>query len=179
MIRSIQKNHFLEDYNALRQSKSLPGRSLLKSLQPFMDSTGLMRVGGRLQNSYLEYEAKHPILLPKQHPVTQSIIMHYHVQFLHAGPQCLLANIRQRYWPIGGIKAVSSVVNKCIRCFRARPNTLQQVMAPLPADRLTPSPTFYVTGIGFCGPFFSKSEVRNRAATKCNIAIFICKKHAI
>ncbi|XP_044315223.1 uncharacterized protein LOC123037630 [Drosophila rhopaloa] len=55
-----------------------------------------------------------------------------------------------------------------------RPKLLDQVMAPLPAERVQPSPTFYVTGIDFCGPFYTKSEIRNRAAEKCYVSIFIC-----
>ncbi|XP_064554389.1 uncharacterized protein LOC135439585 [Drosophila montana] len=47
-------------------------------------------------------------------------------------------------------------------------------MAPLPAERVQPSPTFPVTGIDFCGPFYVKSEVRNRSPTKCYISICIC-----
>ncbi|XP_070066030.1 uncharacterized protein [Drosophila virilis] len=47
-------------------------------------------------------------------------------------------------------------------------------MAPLPAERVQPSPTFHVNGIIFCGPFYVKSEVSNRSPTKCYISIFIC-----
>ncbi|XP_041449947.1 uncharacterized protein LOC111078344 [Drosophila obscura] len=86
----------------------------------------------------------------------------------------LQPTLRQRYWPIGGLKAVSNIINRCVRCFRMRPKLLEQVMAPLPAERVQPSPTFHVTGIDFCGPFYVKSEVSNRSPTKCYISIFIC-----
>ena len=39
----------------------------LAALNPFIDDNGVMRVGGRLQNSHLSFEEKHPIILPKSH----------------------------------------------------------------------------------------------------------------
>jgi len=57
-------------------------------------------VGGRLQNANLDYDTRHPILLPKDHPVTKAIIVYYHENYLHGGSQALLAALRQRYWPI-------------------------------------------------------------------------------
>ncbi|XP_064553360.1 uncharacterized protein LOC135438811 isoform X1 [Drosophila montana] len=158
LIKNIQLTHFAEEYKALSLKRPLPTRSKLRSLCPLLDAEGLLRIGGRLQNSNLEYEAKHPLLLPKRHPVTAAMITYYHLEFLHAGPQFLLATLRQRYWPIGGLKAVSNIINRCVRCFRMRPKLLEQVMAPLPAERVQPSPTFHVTGIDFCGPFYVKSE---------------------
>ena len=47
-------------------------------------------------------------------------------------------------------------------------------MAPLPAEHVQPSPTFHVTGVDFCGPFYYKAEVRNRPAVKCYICVFVC-----
>ncbi|XP_070067104.1 uncharacterized protein [Drosophila virilis] len=47
-------------------------------------------------------------------------------------------------------------------------------MTDLPADRLDTSYPFMVTGVDYCGPFFYKSEVRNRPPVKCYIRLFIC-----
>jgi hypothetical protein len=37
----------------------------LKNLSPFLDDKGLMRVGGRIHNDLVPYNAAHPIILPK------------------------------------------------------------------------------------------------------------------
>ncbi|XP_043064800.1 uncharacterized protein LOC122320698 [Drosophila ficusphila] len=174
LIKGIQRVFFAEDYKALRKNKQVASNSKLSSLHPILDDSGLIRVGGRLQNSLLDYDARHPILLPKDYPVTQAIVAHFHHKFLHAGPQSLLAALRQRFWPIGGRKTVAAIVNKCIRCFRLKPRMMEHIMAPLPASRVQPSRPFTTTGIDFCGPFFSKSEVRNRPPAKCYVAVFIC-----
>jgi len=105
-----------------------------------MDAEGLLRVGGRVQNSNLGYEARYSILLPKHHPVTDAIITQYQTTFLYSGPQFLLATIRQRYKPIGGLNAFSSIINKYIRCFQMRPQHLGQLMSPLPAEHVQSSP---------------------------------------
>ncbi len=40
----------------------------IKNLGIFKDEQGIIRVGGRLQNSLLPYDVKHPVLIPRQHP---------------------------------------------------------------------------------------------------------------
>ncbi|XP_053949467.1 uncharacterized protein LOC128857749 [Anastrepha ludens] len=162
------------ELKALRFDKKLNSSSKLHSLNPFIDSFGLLRVGGRLQNSLLDFEAKHPPLLPKHHPVTNAIIDHFHRKYLHAGPQSVLASIRQQYWPIGGRKTVASVISKCIRCFRLKPIIYEHIMGSLPADRVQANRTFFTTGIDYCGPFYYKSEVRSRPPIKCYICVFVC-----
>lgn len=58
--------------------------------------------------------------------------------------------------------------------FCAKPKLAEHMMADLANDRVNTSFTFMVTGVDFCGPFFYKSEVRNRQPVKCYICIFIC-----
>lgn len=174
LIRNIQLVHFASEYKLLKSNKNISSSSKLYSLAPVIDSFGLIRVGGRLQNSYLDYDAQHPIILPKGHPFVVSLVLHFHEKLLHAGPQCLLASIRQQYWPIGGRKQVSSIISKCVRCFRIKPKIKQHVMGALPMDRVRPNKAFHTTGIDFCGPFYYKSNVRNRPPVKCYVSIFVC-----
>ncbi|XP_052854682.1 uncharacterized protein LOC128263648 [Drosophila gunungcola] len=82
--------------------------------------------------------------------------------------------LRQRYWPLGGRKFVASVINKCVRCFRMKPVAWEHVMGSLPAGRVQPNPAFHTTGVDYCGPFYHKSEARNKAPHKCYIAVFVC-----
>ncbi|GFY07772.1 integrase catalytic domain-containing protein [Trichonephila clavipes] len=50
------------------------------------DEHGLVRVGGRLQNSQLPFNSKHPIILPSQHSISELLIKEQHIAHLHAGP---------------------------------------------------------------------------------------------
>ena len=47
-------------------------------------------------------------------------------------------------------------------------------MAKLPIERLQPSPSFYVTGIDYFGPYTIKGEVQKRVRAKCFGVIFTC-----
>ncbi|XP_043063802.1 uncharacterized protein LOC122319967 [Drosophila ficusphila] len=174
LLRSIQQIHLAKEYGVLSQSKPCPQKSKLILLRPILGTDRLLCVGGRLQNANLDYDMKHPILLPKDHPVTKAIIVYFHKKYMHAGSQALLATLRQRYWPIGGRKFVASVINKCVRCFRMRPVTWEHVMGNLPANRVQPNPAFHTTGVDYCGPFYHKAESRNKAPHKCYIAVFVC-----
>jgi len=47
-------------------------------------------------------------------------------------------------------------------------------MGDLPEDRVIASYSFKVTGLDFCGPFYYKNPVWNKAPIKRYICIFIC-----
>ena len=53
---------------------SEPFGSIYK-LRPWLDQSGILRVGGRLENAQIDYEAKHQTLLPYNHHVSRLIIM--------------------------------------------------------------------------------------------------------
>lgn len=48
-----------------------------------MDSNLILRVGGRIQNSDLNYETKHQILLRKQNPLAYLLFKDAHLKKLH------------------------------------------------------------------------------------------------
>ncbi|XP_065361855.1 uncharacterized protein LOC135955432 [Calliphora vicina] len=174
LIRMVQRCNFTVECECLCQGKPIPSSSSLISLNPFMDNFGLLRVGGRLKNSALDFNAQHPIIIPRQHPLTDSIITYFHEKNLHAGPQSLLATIRLQYWPLGGRKVVTRIVNKCVRCLHFRHRVIEHIMGNLPHDRVQAHRAFLVTGVDYCGPLYYRAEIRSRAKIKCYISLFIC-----
>ena len=42
------------------------GKCRITQLDQFIDESNVIRVGGRLQNSYISDDCKHPILLPRK-----------------------------------------------------------------------------------------------------------------
>ena len=52
--------------------------SLGSLYNPFLDGAGILRVGGRLQNSSSDYQSKHQLLLPSNHHVTKLLITDVH-----------------------------------------------------------------------------------------------------
>lgn len=166
---------FSVEINRLSQGKPVDSKSKLLSLDPFIDEDGVLRVGGRLRNSLLEYDQKHPIILPKAHPFSQLIIRHEHRKNLHAGAQVILALIRQRFWIISGKQAVRSELRKCVICFKVNPVHHFNKMGDLPRSRVTPSRTFSHVGIDFAGPYLVKDgRLRNRKLVKTYFCVFVC-----
>ncbi|XP_044312743.1 uncharacterized protein LOC123037186 [Drosophila rhopaloa] len=174
LLRLVQRVHFWDDIRSLQNGKEISSSSVLATSSPFLDKFGLLRVDGRLKNSPLDFDSRHPIILPRSHPVTLAIIVDFHERNLHTGPRALLAMIRSQYWPIGGRKTVTKALHKCIRCFRSKPRLLEHIMADLPEQRVNGCQVFGVTGVDFCGPFHYKPEVRNKAPVKCYVSVFIC-----
>ena len=95
-IKLIQAQSYKSEIAALQQKQPLPSKSPLLSLRPFLDSVGLLRVGGRLQNAPIPFDAKHQMLLPRQHHFVKSYIRYVHLRLLHASSQTVMAEIRQR-----------------------------------------------------------------------------------
>jgi hypothetical protein len=168
---------FLRTFIELNQIK-IPRKvigSKLISLSPFIDDTGLLRVGGRLKNAPLKYDQKHPLLLPKNHSVTNLLIESIHKQQLHGGCQTTIAALRRQYWILSCRNAVRKIIFQCIKCFRANPKSYPQLMGDLPAPRVTPSRPFTVTGIDYAGPIVIKNGYgRTTRTVKSYIAIFVC-----
>ena len=72
-------------------------------LNPFLDSDGLIRVGGRLKKSSLEWPFVHPILLPRKGSITKLIVKWCHEKAAHRGRNITLNEVRSSgYWVLQG-----------------------------------------------------------------------------
>ncbi|XP_003376923.1 Pao retrotransposon peptidase family protein [Trichinella spiralis] len=99
----------------------------LKEFEPFLDEDGLLRTGGRLRQSTLPPESKHPILLPSHHPVVELLIRNQHIRQLHASVNQTLVAIRTRFWIIKAINTVKKVIRPCPICRRINAEPYQPV----------------------------------------------------
>lgn len=175
IVKLIQVECFRSEIDILNRGNNLPKNSKLLSLDPFLDENGLIRVGGRIGNSELAYQAKHPFIIPSKHHFTTLLIRDTHLKDLHAGPQTVLSNIRTRFWPLSGRRCVRDVLRKCVICYRVKPRDIVQKMGNLPRSRVTPSLPFMICGVDYAGPYTIKdSKLRNKKLIKAYICIFIC-----
>ena len=74
----------------LRSENQVPAENSLRArqsdihrLNAFVDQRGLLRVGGRLSQMSMDYEEKHPIILPKYHHVSTLLVRHFHHRTHH------------------------------------------------------------------------------------------------
>lgn len=165
IIKEAQQLYFRQEIIDLRHDKPLKVSSSLRKLCPFLDENGILRVGGRLQESSMDYSEKHPIILPKESHISKMIIDFYHEKAAHQGRGFTLAKLRASgFWIIGAHSMIASTIHHCVICRKHRGKVEQQQMAPLPSDRTEASPPFSYVGIDCFGPFTTKD---GRKETKC------------
>ena len=163
IIRLCQGRYFEKDINALRNGKSISKQRNIYKLDPFLEKKGILRVGGRIRKSILEYKLKHPVLLPREGHIASVIMTYYHEKVAHAGRGITINElISQGYWIINCTSAVKSMISRCVDCRRFRGNVCQQKMGDLPLDRLTQEPPFTYWGIEMFGPFLIKDGRKQR-----------------
>lgn len=177
LIKIAQDHLFAAESRCLSKGQPIQFDSCLKTLNPFLDNGGIIRVGGRLRNSYHEFNEKHPIILPRKHPLTRLLIEHAHRSELHAGAQATLAKIRTKYWSLEGRSSVRHVIGSCVTCAKAKP-----IMWPTNNGRSAngacqrqPARPFINVGVDYCGPFTIRNGPTRRASkSKIYVAIFVC-----
>lgn len=177
-ILQTQREHYNDEIQCLSKNAPEPidHKSKLLSLSPFIDGNGLLRVKGRLENSTLSYDEKHPIILPPNAHFTNLIIDRFHLRSMHGGAQLMTSLLRQMYWIVNGRNAIRHRINKCIICYRQKAETTQQLMGSLPSARVRRCVRpFLHTGVDYCGPFeLRASKGRGIKAYKGYIAVFVC-----
>jgi hypothetical protein len=108
------------------------------SLGLYKDKNGKWRCGGRLSNANIELSAKHPVLLPNDHPFSILVVEECHREVKHNGVRETLCQLRTRYWIIRGRQFVKKVIAKCTTCKRYEGGTYQIPPQPaLPDFRVT------------------------------------------
>lgn len=133
IITAIQREAYPLEIQRLQEHKPLPKGSPLIRLNPYLDKSGLLRVGGRLNRSDLPEEMKNPVLLPKKSYVSKLLVSHHHEEVKHRGRLITEAAIRSEgYWITGAKRLVSSVINQCVTCKRLRGKVQEQIMGNLP-----------------------------------------------
>ncbi|XP_071642941.1 uncharacterized protein [Temnothorax longispinosus] len=175
LCKAVQRRSFHLEYKALSKDEPLGKSSQLNSLMPFISSDGLIRVGGRIQNSDLIYDARHPIVLPRSHELTKRIIEREHIHNAHAGIQATMAAVRQRFWPLSLRSSARKIIQGGVTCFKAKPVLSEVVMGSLPAGRVTVSRPFHHSGVDYAGPLMLRGgKRRNARLGKAYVSIFVC-----
>ncbi|XP_075162846.1 uncharacterized protein LOC142235479 [Haematobia irritans] len=83
IVRIAQHSNFKEDILQLEKNRELKGSSQIKRLSPFLDEHSVLRVGGRLEESTLSFNAKHPMLLSFNDPISRLIFESLHKENNH------------------------------------------------------------------------------------------------
>ena len=173
-ISLSQSQCFGSELSSLGSKRMLPSKSALLALHPFIDSQGILRAGGRGQESKLAYSMMHPVILDGKHHLAKLIIRTEHQRLLHAGPALLASSLNRRYHITGGRRVVRSITRACIVCRRRSQKPKPQLMGQLPFERVTPDIVFENVGVDYAGPVYIKyGHVRKLTVVKSYICVFV------
>ncbi|XP_062710697.1 uncharacterized protein LOC134288826 [Aedes albopictus] len=147
--------------------------SSIFQLMPMLDNRGLLRERGRIGSGEgVEFNVRHPIILPRKHRVTELLVLDFHQRCQHGNSETVVNEIRQLY----NIPRLRSVVKKvsrdCALCKIRRARPAIPPMAPLlPARLAHHERAFTYTGVDYFGPLIVKL---GRSNVKRWIALFTC-----
>ena len=167
-----QHQAYSHEIRLLASGRSLSATCPLSCLDPFLDQ-GVLRVGGRLRNSHLDMQVKHPAILPPEQSITKLILRQCHENG-HVGVEWALSRLRERFWIVKARVALKKICRECVQCKKLFGTPMVQKMADLPANRCTPSDrAFSSVGVDLFGPFLVK---QGRSVIKRYGCIFTCMR---
>ena len=174
LVKLSQEDNFSTEIALVQGKHSLPNNNRLLSLRPFLDSDGVLRVGGRESNSKLSYMRMHPIILHGKHRLSKLIIFSEHLRMLHAGPTLVSSSLTRRFHIICLRKTVRSITRRCVTCRRQTTRPQPQLLGQLPLERVTPGTVFERVGVDYVGPFHIKyGMVREPTIVKAYMCFFV------
>ena len=175
LVRVAQYEEFTTEFKALQAKKPIPQMSKLLALNPVLDESEIIRSQSRLQYAAsVAWETATPIILPKQHHITELIIRDVHEQSHHTGVNHTLNILSKKYWIISSREVIKSVIQKCIVCKKRKAKTGQQIMSPLPQYRTGKSmKAFNLSSVDYAGPFLTK-QGRGKSRAKRYLCLFTC-----
>ena len=98
LLKASQSQDFEEALAVLTSTKkTLPRASNLNHLFPLVDDDGIIRAGGRIKNSTVTWDQKHPVILRGKHPLTKLMIRSEHTRLLHAGPTLTFTSLSRKF----------------------------------------------------------------------------------
>ena len=172
-----QARSFGEELSRLSAATPQPVKqeSKLKAVNPFLSSTGLMLVGGRLGKANVSPMQANPVILSASDWLTHLIFRYHHEALCHCGPTLLMAHTATFLYVVAARKLAKDVCKDCMVCKRRAPKAMKQMMGQLPAHRVNPALCFQNTGLDYAGPISMKrGNPRKPSIIKGYLAIFIC-----
>ena len=135
----------------------------------------IIRCIGRLKNAPLSYDARFPILLPKNNAFSDLIIKHCHQNVLHNGMKETVNELRNRFWITKARNDIKKIIHKCFICKRFEGKPYKYPEAPdLPKFRLTKDFPFTYTGLDYAGPVYVKNIYGSNEMFKAWIFLYTC-----
>ena len=183
LIQSVQHQCFAKEIEFLKDPRDKPVPDLVRNYNLFLDQYGTVRSDCRVgKNLHFDFEILNPILLPKQHKLTELIIVDSHVRVKHLGIQSTLNKVR-----IAGFRlikpylSVRSAISPCLICKRFNNLSFKYPhMTNLPAHRVNMVRPYLHVGVDYTGHIMIKDQVKlNKKVIKFERKVYILILHVL
>ncbi|XP_055614976.1 uncharacterized protein LOC129761285 [Toxorhynchites rutilus septentrionalis] len=135
--------------------------------------SGVLRVGSRAADAtVLAYDTKFPIILPRNHRITDLLLDFYHRKYGHANDETIVNEVRQKFH-VSQLRVKVRLTRKlCMWCRVYKTMAAAPKMGPLPAIWLkTCVRPFTYVGVDIFGPYLVKV---GRSVAKRWVCLFTC-----
>ena len=134
----------------------------------------LIRSKGRIQNSNVSFNAKHPVLMSSKCHLTKLIIIKAHKYTLHGGVQETLNTVREQIWIPKGRQTIKKIISACVLCKKVegRP-CIYPGPPPLPSIRVSLNKPFENVGVDYTGAIIL-TKTSDNLPLKVYICLFTC-----
>lgn len=122
-FRMAQTDVFSNECKLLKQKRNIDPKSSIYKLLPYLDENNILRMSGRADAaSILTLDTRKPIILPRNHAITD-LIFDDHREMRHQNQDAVVCAMRKRFW-IPQLKSlVKKRKNECGLC---KKNTCRQ-----------------------------------------------------
>ncbi|XP_043067241.1 uncharacterized protein [Drosophila bipectinata] len=173
LIRQAQLESFPDEMRSAERGKDVANSSEIRSLAPYVDKYGVLRVYGRVDAALsMPYSARRPVILSHRHSLTEMVVRHYHAQMKLQNVDATIAQIRTRFWVTKIRRVLKEIISSYNVCKLQRTRPIPPIMGPLPEDRFEAGGwPFKYTGLDYFGPLLV-TVARHRE--KRWVALFTC-----
>lgn len=182
-IKFEQQAAYKKEIECIKTGDTLPPKSTIAALRPFLDVNGLLRVGGRIDKANTAYSRRHQYVIPPKSRLSYLLLANAHKQTLHGGAQTMMQFIRITFWIPKLRLEAKQYIRTCRPCVRLAQTSASQIMAELPEVRLRPSPPFQHVGVDMAGPYSIRPLEKLNNTTRARralptmkgwVAVFVC-----
>lgn len=89
-VKNAQREVFEAEFNRLSKGKPIGSKSEILSLNPYLDTEGILRVGELLQNAAISTAENQSIILSHQNKLSEIKISYFHRKTLRVSAQLTL-----------------------------------------------------------------------------------------
>ncbi|KAK0137256.1 hypothetical protein N1851_026551 [Merluccius polli] len=121
IIKSSQCKAYSEELKCVEANSDLPKASPRCKLCPFIDSEGLLHIGGHINQSQLEMNEANPLILSGKHHSATLLVDHHHAFVKRQGRHFIEGAMRgSGLWKAGARWCINSIIHRCKTLWKNR-----------------------------------------------------------